>query len=233
MRVKGTRGTQRVRIRVDIELTRHFTGYYVGRRTQRSGSALLTIRSVADEVHRNLLRNVERRVHVCRVALHLALKCPARVEHCTQRSIVLSLVRTGRNTDRVVVHDGSLEQLVEPVGVAVLRITQVSSLCLWRVRKTKLTARSVILTQQLIHLTIYTARRSVRRTGIEQVTLLLQLLVDRHLVLRVHDVECRITRNQSQGIFTRIADTGCTCLTFLRRHNNHTCHGACTIDRSS
>ena len=157
MRVKGTRGTQRVRIRVDIKLTRHFTGYYVGRRTQRSGSALLTIRSVADEVHRNLLRNVERRVHVCCVTLHLALKCPARVEHCTQRSIVLSLVRTGRNADRVVVHDGSLEQLIKPVGVAVLRITQVSSLCLWCVRQTKLTARSVILTQQLIHLAIYTA----------------------------------------------------------------------------
>ena len=124
------------------------------------------------------------------------------------------------------------EQEVKPVGIAILSLTQVVGDRFRRVRQSKLTGCLVVLTDELIHLAIYTAGRCRGCLGIVEVAFLLQLLIDAHLVLRVHDIECRVAWLQSHRIFTCIVDMGLTRLTFLGRDDDDTCHGTSTIDGS-
>ena len=81
VRVESTRGVQRIRVRVDVEVTLHFTRNGIDFRAQCTRSSLLTIRSVANHVELQLLRQVVSRVQVGSVTLNLALQCPTRVGH--------------------------------------------------------------------------------------------------------------------------------------------------------
>ena len=81
VRVESTRGVQRIGVRVDVEVALHFTRNNIDFRAQCAGSILLTIRSVANHVELQLLRQVVSRVQVGSVTLNLALQCPTRVGH--------------------------------------------------------------------------------------------------------------------------------------------------------
>ena len=126
--------------------------------------------------------------------------------------------------------DAVREQTAEPVGVAIFGSTQIGSLSLVGVSQTKLTAGGIVLSDELIHLTINTARRCVCNFGIVQITLLSEFLINAHLVLRVHDVEFRIARFQAHCKFARIAYRVLALLASLGGDYNHICHGASTID---
>ena len=83
----------------------------------------------------------------------------------------------------MVVLDGVGEQLIEPVGIAELCLAQVVSACSSRIGQSELSCRRILLSNQLVHLSIDTAGSSIGGLSIVQVTLLLHLLVDTHLIL--------------------------------------------------
>ena len=222
---------QRIRIRVDVEVTLYCSCYRISIWTQRSRSFLLTIRGVANEIDRELLTYIMCKVEVCGVTLNPTVKRPSWVEHCWQRTIVLALIRTTGHTYRVIVHDGIREEFVKPVRIAVLCITKIRQFSFWGIRKSELPLIWVVLSYQLIHLSVDTAIGCISRLCIVKIALLLQFLIDRHLVLRVHYVEIAVTWLQSQGVFSSVIDVCLTCTTFLCRYNNHTRHRARTIYR--
>ena len=229
--IKTARGVECIRVGVDIEVTLHLTAHGIHTLAQRTRSPLLAIRGIADHVDTQLLGDIECGVDIGRIALHLALYAPARVEHGTQRGVSLATLGTRRDADRVVVHHRRLEQLAKPVGIAILGIAQIGSLGLRRVGQGKLAGHGIILAQHLVHLAKDTRVGSIGSAGIEQVAFLLQLLIHGHLVLRVHDVEIVVARDESHGELSRIVDVCLTGLTALGGHHNHTCHGTRTIDR--
>ena len=85
--------------------------------------------------------------------------------------------------------------------------------------------------EQLVELAIDAAVHGCGCLGIVEESFLLELLIHFHLVLRVHDVEVAVRGLQSHGVFTRVAHVCLSGPSFLGGHDNHTGHGAGTIDR--
>ena len=137
---------------------------------------------------------------------------------------MLSLLRTCRNTHGVVLHDAVREQQIEPVGVAIFLLAQ--PLVAGSVGVEHLTR-----SDQSGELSIDTARVGIHHIGRTHITLLGQLLINRHLFLRIHDVEVLVVGNQSHREFTRVVHIGLAGLTFLGIDNDHTSHSAGTVDR--
>ena len=128
-------------------------------------------------------------------------------------------------------HDGIREKLIKPVCITVLCITKIRQFSSFRIRKSELPLVWIVLSYQLIHLSVDTTIGCISRFCIVKIALLLQFLIDCHLVLRVHYVEIAVTWLQSQGVFSSVIDVCLTCTTLLCRYNNHTRHRARTIYR--
>ena len=120
IRIQGAGSVQCVGIRVDIELARYLAAHAVHLRREGTGSALLTVGGVADHVQGQVVRDLERGVHVEGVAADGALKRPAFIVHDGHGSVVVGLVRTTGHGNGVGVLDRVAEQQVEPVRVAEL-----------------------------------------------------------------------------------------------------------------
>ena len=230
-RIKRTRCVQRIRIWVDIEITLYLTRYSINRTAQCTRGLLLTIWCITDQVQIQLIRNIESWIQVGRITLYLTLQCPSWIKHSTGRCIILSLISTCTYTYRVVVLNGSWEKRIKPVGIAILCTTQIGSLSFWSISQSKLPGCRIILTQHLIHLTIHTTFWSYGSLSIIKITFLFQFLINRHLVLRIHDIEVSIARLQTHCIFTCIANTSLTGASFFSSNNDDTSHGTGTINR--
>ena len=183
VRIERTRRVQRVRIRVDIEVTRHSTRHGVGRLVAGTRSLLLTVAGISNHVQRHLLANVVVGIDVGGVTLHVATLRPSRVIQERERSIVLSLIRTRAHTDRVVHLDGVGEQLIEPVRIAILSLEEVSIHSLLCVGKTEAAIGLIVLIHKVIHLTEDTACAGAIRVHEREETTLHHLTIDRHLLL--------------------------------------------------
>ena len=81
MCIQCTRCIQRIRIRVDIEVTLYCSCYRISIWTQCSWCFLLTIRGVANEIDRELLTYIMCEIEVCGIALNLAIERPSWVKH--------------------------------------------------------------------------------------------------------------------------------------------------------
>ena len=230
VRIQRAGGVQRVGVRVDVEVTLHLAVHGVDLGAQGSRRALFAVRGVADDVERDVLEQFLRRVHVGGETLDGALQRPARVVHDGHGGVVVARVRAAAQGDGVVVLDVVGEQPVEPVRVAVLGGAEIGGLGGGRVLQAELPGRLVELGDQLVHLSVDTALRSVGRPRVLQVTLLLQFLVDTHLVLRIHDVEVRVAGLQADGVFTRVVHAAVARTALLGGHDDNARHGARAVD---
>ena len=129
--------------------------------------------------------------------------------------------------------DAGGEELAEPVGVAPLGLSQIVVLRLLVVGQGERTSGGVVGVGELVHLAEDAALRSPVGIGKIEPSLATHLLIDSHLLLRVHDVVVAVLRTQTQGVFARIAYTCRAGLTLLRCDNDDTRHGAGTIDARS
>ena len=212
----------RIRVGVDVEIALYLAEYHVGRRGQRTRSRLLTVRTARNEVQRQIVENIVGSVEVRRITLHLAGLGPSRIEHGAHRSVVLRLLGTGAEADRVRVHQRTPEKFLEPVRVAVLGLTQVA------------VARSLRIFEfariyQLPHFAVNTARRGVCDSRVVEPALSGHFLIYRHLILRIHDVEIGIARRHAERIVAGIADAAFACAAFLGRNDDHAGHSARTV----
>ena len=133
----------------------------------------------------------------------------------------------------MVVLEAVREQQVEPVRVPVLRRAEIGGAGGVRVLEAELAGGGVVLGDELVHLSVDAAVHRVRRLRIVQVALLLELLVDGHLVLGVHDVEGGVHRLQADGVFARVADVALARLALLGGDDDDARHRARTIDGGS
>ena len=133
----------------------------------------------------------------------------------------------------MVLHDGRREKLLKPVGIAILCLLQVGILSLLGVGETKHTSGAVVGVDHLIHLSIYTIVAAIEDIRKIEPSLILQLLVDGHLVLRVENIEIAVRRNQAGGKLTGVVQMSLSLLTLLGSNDDDTCHRARTINRSS
>ena len=224
LRIEHARSIQGIRIRVDVEIALHLARYIVGRGAERSGRFLLTVRTVGNQVERKGVRDIIRRIEIGRITGNLAGLRPSRIEKGADRRIVGGLLGTRSDTYRMRVHDRILEKLLEPVRVAVLGLAQVAVARLHGVFQ-----QSGI--DQRIHLAVNTARRRVGDTRIAQPALVVQLLIDGHLVLRVHDVEIGVGGNHTIRELARIIDMADAGTSLFGRNDDHAGHSARTVDR--
>ena len=224
--VEHTRGVQCIAIGVDVEGAAYLTTDEVHLTRQRARCLLLTGRGVGVHLQLYFLREVERRAEVGGVALHLALLVPSGIEHARYRHIVLCLLGTRRYRNGVVLHDAVREQQVEPVGVAILLLTQpliaggVGIYYLARCDKGG-------------EFTVDTRGVGVHHIGRTHIALLGEFLIDRHLLLRVHDVEVLVVGHETHRELTGVVHIGLAGLTLLGVDDNHTSHSAGTVDGGS
>ena len=122
------------------------------------------------------------------------------------------------------VHHRRLEQLFEPVRIPPLCRLQERDLF-----GAALLHRSRI--DQRIHFAVDTARRGVRDPRIAQPAFVGHFLIDRHLVLGVHQVEVAVGRDHTVREFARIVDPADTRTALFGRYDDHSGHGAGTVDR--
>ncbi len=142
----------------------------------------------------------------------------------------MRLVVTGGHRDRVVVLNIVGKKKIEPVCVPELGLPQVSGFGFRGVRKRELSGDRVVLTQHLVHLAIDSAVGGIGDFRIIQITFLLKFLIDGHLILRVHNVECVVGRLEPVGIFPCVADAALSGLSFFRCDDDDARHGAGPID---
>ena len=232
IRVQSAGSVQRVGVRVDVEVTFHLAGDHVHFTVDGTGRTLVAVGGVADEVRRQLVGELVGDVQVAGVTADRTLLGPTRIAEGGQGGVVGTLAGTAGNAHRVVVLDRVVEQDVEPVRVAELGGAEVGVSRRLGVREAEGAAGFVILGDQLVHLAVDTAVAGVGRLGVVQVTLLLELLVDFHLVLGVHDVEGVVAGLEPIGVFAGVADLAGSGGTLLGRDDDNARHGARTVDGS-
>ena len=133
----------------------------------------------------------------------------------------------------MVLHDGRREKLLKPVGIAILRLLQVGILSLLGVGETKHTSGAVVGVDQFIHLSVYTIVAAIEDIRKIEPSLIPQLLVDGHLVLRVENIEIAVRWDQAGSKLTGIVQVSLSLLTLLGSNDDDTCHRARTIYRCS
>ena len=131
----------------------------------------------------------------------------------------------------MVLHDGRREELFEPIRVAEFRLLQIGVLRLRGVGQQELAALGVEAVLQFIHLTIHAIVAAVEHIRVVEPSLVAEFAVDAHLLLRVEDVEVAIGGHQARGEFARVVEVRLSLATLLGGHDNHTRHGASTVDR--
>ena len=128
-------------------------------------------------------------------------------------------------------HQAGLKQLVKPVGVAHLGLAQIGVARLLGVGQSIGARGRIVGVHQPVHLAVDAAVGRTVGLAESQPALLLHLLVDTHLLLRVHDVERLIGRHKANRIFARIRNLVRALAALLGRHHNHARHGARAVDR--
>ena len=228
--IQRARGVQGVAVRVDVEVALHLSIHVVHILAHGTRSALLAVAAHGDEVQLQVVVHADGGVHVGRVAFHLALAVPSRVEEGAQRAVEVDFLGAARYADGMVVLDGIGEELSEPVGVPVLRLTQVGVLRRLVVQQTVHPSLLVVGVDELVHASEDTALRGPVRVGKVQPTLVAHLAIDSHLLLRVHDVEVAVGWYEAHRIFARVGDMALAGLAPLRGDDDHACHGTCAVD---
>ena len=229
--VQRARGVHGVAEGVDVEVAVHGAVHHVDILAERTRSVLVAVAHVTAHGHGDCLAQFVGSVEVARIALHLAVLVPSRVEHGRHRSIEAGTVGTAGDAHRVVLHDVVVEEQVEPVGVAELGLLQVGVHGSLRVGQTKLAVALVILFDERVHLAVETRCGAVGKAGILEPTLGLHLLVDTHLLLGVGDVVVAVAGLEAISELTRIIDGRVSRAAFLGGDDHHTSHGARTIYR--
>ena len=231
MGIKHTRSVERVRVRVDVKVTFHFTIHNVYILSKRTGSALFAVRSTTNHIERKVFKELLCDVEVGCVTIHIALLVPTWIEHSTHWGVVIRLLRTTAQAHRVVLHDGVREEMLEPVGIAKFSLTQVSIASLFRVGKGKLASLRIESVDQFIHVTINSVVTTIEDFGEIEPTAIGKFAIDAHLVLWIENIEVAVGRDEACGKFACVVHMRLSLLTFLSGHYDDTRHGACTIDR--
>ena len=82
--IQRTGRVQGIRVRVDVEIASHFAGHHVHALAQRAGRFLFAVRTVGNQVQRNLFRDVVQGIDISRITVYVALLVPTRVIHNAQ-----------------------------------------------------------------------------------------------------------------------------------------------------
>ena len=229
--VEHTRGVHRIRIGVDVEIAFHRAVHHVDVLAQRTGGALIAIGSPTDHVECEVVENVVGEIEVHRVALHVTLLVPTRIEQGAERSIVVRFGRTSAQAHRMVLHDGRREEFFEPIGVAKFCLLQVGVFRLGGVRQQELAARGVEGIFQLIHLAVHAVVATIQHIRVVEPAFVAQFAIDPHLLLRVENVEIAIRGHQTRGELARVVEMSLPLAALFGGHHDHARHGARTVDR--
>ena len=216
---------------VDVEVAFHLTIHHIDRLAQCARLSLLAIVTVGNHIERELFRHLNRGIHIGGIALHQVLTIATGIKHCADRTVEAHILRSTRDTHRMVVLNAVGEEFLKPVGITILSLSQVLIARCLTILKGKGAGGGVILISQLIHLAIDTTLRGAVGVGEVEPSLGSHLLIDTHLLLRIHNIIVAIERTLAQGVFACITDAALACLTFFRSDHNHAAHGSCTIDR--
>ena len=130
----------------------------------------------------------------------------------------------------MILNEGGREEFAEPVGIAHLCIAEVVSASLRRVLQSEDPRRGVVVVRQVVHLPVDTRGAVVVDAGEVQPALTLHLVVDLHLVLRVHDIVVAVAGHEARGELPCVGEGAATRVTLLRRDDDDPCHSLCPVD---
>ena len=119
-------------------------------------------------------------------------------------------------------HHVVVEQQIEPVRIAVLRLTQVVVKSTLVVLQLEFARFRIVGVDHVEHLAVDTGVLGVIQHRSLQPPFIAQLLIDSHLLLRVTYIIVGVERLHAVGELTGVVQFGLTRLTFLGRHNDHT-----------
>ena len=122
------------------------------------------------------------------------------------------------------------KQKIEPVGVAELSSPKVSIASSFCVLQAVCARHRVVSTQLLEHIAINTRILGIYHIVELQPTFVVHFLVNAHHLLRVHDVIVVVAWLEACRELACIVHAGMTFRTSLGRNDNHTTHGASTIN---
>ena len=172
-------------------------------------------------------------IEIRRITSHLRVFIPARIGHERHGNIIVWLRCTTTQTDRMVLHQRTWEELFEPVGVTHLGTVQIGITCFFSVDKPKLSRRRIVGVDEFIHLSINTVVTAIQHIREIEPSFVLHFLIDTHLILGIQNVELTVSGNQTWGKLTGIVHMSLSRTAFFRSNNNNATHGTCSINRRS
>ena len=176
------------------------------------------------------LEGAEVSVEVERVGLRVLVLIPPWIEVSVERSIVVRLLRTRRESQGMLVTNGVLEEFLEPVRITKLSSTEVSSTTCISIEYTILASQVIVIIDAIVEVAIDPIARGDEDSLVVKALTISHLIEDGHLVLRVQDIELTVGGDGTVGKLGLISEGVRPLPSLTRADGDNPPEGALTIE---
>ena len=176
------------------------------------------------------LEGAEVSVEVERVGLRVLVLIPPWVKVSVERSIVVRLLRTRRESQGMLVTNGVLEEFLKPVRITKLSSTEVSSTTCIGIEHTILASQVIVIIDAIVEVAIDPILRGDEDSLVVKALTVGHLIEDGHLVLRVQDIELTVGGDGTVGKLGLISEGVRPLPSLTRADGDNPPEGALTIE---
>ena len=176
------------------------------------------------------LEGAEVSVEVERVGLRVLVLIPPWVKVSVERSIVVRLLRTRRESQGMLMADAVLEEFLEPVRITKLSSTEVSSTTCIGIEYTVLASQVIVIIDAIVEVAIDPIARGDEDSLVVKALTISHLIEDGHLVLRVQDIELTVGGDGTVGKLGLISEGVRPLPSLTRADGDNPPEGALTIE---
>ena len=176
------------------------------------------------------LEGAEVSVEVERVGLRVLVLIPPWIEVSVERSIVVRLLRTRRESQGMLVTNGVLVKFLEPVRITKLSSTEVSSTTCIGIEHTVLASQVIVIIDAIVEVAIDPILRGDEDSLVVKALTVGHLIEDGHLVLRVQDIELTVGGDGTVGKLGLISEGVRPLPSLTRADGDNPPEGALTIE---
>ena len=222
---------RRVVIRIEgIRIQRTAGGRSIATRAPVTTIVHLAVGGRRADTEAPALEGAEVSVEVERVGLRVLVLIPPWVEVSVERSIVVRLLRTRRESQGMLMADAVLEEFLEPVRITKLSSTEVSSTTCISIEYTILASQVIVIIDAIVEVAIDPIARGDEDSLVVKTLTVGHLIEDGHLVLRVQDIELTVGGDGTVGKLGLISEGVRPLPSLTRADGDNPPEGALTIE---
>ena len=213
---------------IGIQRTTRIWSIFV--RTPVTTSMLLLIGGCRSDTKAPALEGTEVCVEIERVGLRVLKPLPSWVEVSVERSVVVRLLRTRRESQGVLMTNAVLIELLEPVRITKLCSTEVSGTTCIRIEDSILASNIIIVIDLIVEVAIDPIARGDEDSLVVKALTVGHLIEDGHLVLRVQDIVLAIGGDGTISKLGLISEGVRPLPSLTRADGDNPSEGALTIE---